>query len=65
TRGAQTDVRARRVRSDGRASRPWRVSESSDARSSGFPRLLRVGDEVLFTWTGANGIRVAAQRLRN
>ncbi|MGH7644447.1 MAG: sialidase family protein [Gemmatimonadales bacterium] len=65
TRGAQTDVRARSVRSDGRASRPWRVSESSDARSSGFPRLLRVGEEILFAWTGPEGIRVAAQSLRD
>ncbi|MGH2610478.1 MAG: hypothetical protein ACRDHF_15465, partial [Tepidiformaceae bacterium] len=64
TRGAQTDVRARRVRSDGRASRPWRVSESSDARSSGFPRLLRVGEEILVAWTSAEGIRVAAQTLK-
>jgi hypothetical protein len=38
------------------------VAESSDARSSGFPRLLRVGNEVLFAWTGPDGIRVDAQR---
>ncbi|HEX9704343.1 MAG TPA: sialidase family protein, partial [Gemmatimonadales bacterium] len=58
--GTQAEVRARRVHASGRAARSWRVSESSDARSSGFPRLLRVGDEVLFAWTGAQGIRVAA-----
>lgn len=59
----QADVRARRVEASGRAARSWRVTETSDARSSGFPRLLRVGDELLFAWTGADGIRVAAQRL--
>ena len=59
----QADVRARRVLPNGRAERSWRVTETSDARSSGFPRMLRLGDEMLFTWTGADGIRVAAQRL--
>ena len=61
----RAEVRARRVGGVGRASRSWRVTESSDARSSGFPRLLRVGDEVLFAWTGAEGIRVAAGRAGN
>ena len=63
TAGARTDVRARRVEANGRAGRPWRVAESAQARSSGFPRLLRLGDEILFAWTGAEGIRVAAQKL--
>jgi len=63
--GAQTEVRARRVRPNGRTARPWRVTESSDARSSGFPRMLRLGDEMLFAWTGAQGIRVAAQELED
>jgi hypothetical protein len=58
----QAEVRARRVPRRGGPERSWRVAESSDARSSGFPRLLRVGDEVLFAWTGPDGIRVAAQR---
>lgn len=61
----RAEVRARRVGGEGRVPRSWRVTESSDARSSGFPRLLRVGDEVLFAWTGAEGIRVAAGRARN
>ncbi len=62
---AQAEVRARRVHSGGHPARSWRVSESSDARSSGFPRMLRVGDEILFAWTSAAGIRVAAQKLEN
>ncbi len=57
------EVRARRVPPGGPPPASWRVTESSDARSSGFPRLLRVGDEVLFAWTTAEGIRVAAQPL--
>jgi hypothetical protein len=55
------EVRARRVRMGGRAGESWRVSETADARSSGFPRLLRLGDEVIYAWTSPEGIRVAAQ----
>ncbi len=62
---AQTDVRARRMLASGRGARSWRVTESSDARSSGFPRMLRMGDEVLFAWTSAQGVRVAAQPLKD
>lgn len=61
----RAEVRARRVPSEGRRPRSWRVTESAEQRSSGFPRQLRVGDEVLFAWTTAEGIRVAAQRLGN
>ena len=59
----QAEVRARRVGAAGRLAESWRVAESSDARASGFPRLIRIGDEMLFAWTGPDGIRVAAQRL--
>lgn len=58
----RADVRARVVGRDGRAHPSWRVAESSDARASGFPRMLRLGDEVVFAWTGAAGIRVAATK---
>jgi hypothetical protein len=57
------EVRARRLYPGGRVERSWLVTESSDARASGFPRVLRVGDDVLFAWTGAQGVRVAVQRL--
>ncbi|MEX2156665.1 MAG: sialidase family protein [Gemmatimonadales bacterium] len=59
----RADVRARRVRSAGRSDRSWRVSESSEARSSGFPRILRLGNEMLVAWTSPEGVRVAAQKL--
>jgi len=58
-------VRARRMQASGRSAGSWRVTGTSDARSSGFPRVLQVGGEVLFAWTGAQGIRVAAQRLED
>lgn len=59
------EVRARRVRMTGRPGASWRVSETSEARSSGFPRVLRLGNEVLYAWTGPQGIRVAAQPLED
>lgn len=59
----RSEVRARRISSRGPAADSWAVTATSDARSSGFPRVLRVGDDVLFAWTGAEGVRVAARRL--
>lgn len=59
------EVRARRVRPGGRSGRSWLVTPTAEARSSGFPRLLRLGDEVLFAWTGEDGIRVAVRSLAN
>jgi hypothetical protein len=59
----EAEVRARRIPPSGDVPRSWRVAASAEARSSGFPRLLRLGNEVLFTWTGADGIRVAAVAL--
>jgi len=61
--GPRAEVRARTVSAGGRRGGSWRVAESSEARSAGFPRALRVGNEVLFAWTAPEGIRVAAQRL--
>ena len=60
---AAAQVRGRRVDANGRAGRSWQLTESSGARSSGFPRTLRLGDEILAAWTSPQGIRVAMQRL--
>lgn len=57
------EVRARRVRMTAKPGASWLVSETSEARSSGFPRTLRLGDEVLYAWTSPQGIRVASQTL--
>jgi hypothetical protein len=59
------EVRARRVRLDGRRARSWLVGASSETRSSGFPRILSVGSEILYAWTSAEGVRVAAQRIED
>ena len=51
TGGDSGRVMARRVESGGKPGPPMTVAESSVARSSGFPRMARVGDEVFFSWT--------------
>ena len=57
------EIRARRVMVDGTTHDSWLVAETSSARGSGFPRMTRVGDELVFVWTlvgGEGGVRVAA-----
>ena len=44
-------VKARRVRADGAVDAVAVVAESDISRSSGFPQLARVGDELHFAWT--------------
>ena len=55
------DVRAR-------ARRPSTVSAVGDARASGYPRLARAGNELLFAWTestpdGEMSVRTAVANL--
>ena len=57
------EIRARRVIPDGGMDNSWLVAPTSAARRSGFPRMTRVGNELLFAWTmvgGEGGVRVAA-----
>lgn len=56
-------VRARIVRADGDLGTAVTVAETSGERSSGFPRMARVGDELVVAYTlpGADGgLRVRA-----
>jgi hypothetical protein len=46
-------VRIRRVQANGRMGEPRTVASSQSARSTGFPRMVRAGDHVVFAWTGA------------
>lgn len=46
-----TEIRVRRVASDGRLGPPLLVADSSAARTSGFPRMERAGRDVVFAWT--------------
>ena len=44
-------IKVRRVRSDGRLGPPAVLAQTDISRSSGFPRMARLGDEVHFAWT--------------
>ena len=60
------EVRVRPVSPDGVSSPFAVVASSSAARTSGFPRMVRSGDEVLFAWTQPGDtarVRLAVARL--
>lgn len=59
-------VLARRVDPDGSLATPLLISETAGERSSGFPRMVRTGDEFLFAWTipgEGGGVRVRSVQL--
>jgi hypothetical protein len=48
-----TELRVRRVFPDGTRGEALTVADSSAARSSGFPRMVRSDDEVVLAWRDA------------
>lgn len=60
-------IKARQVRADGSVEKPITIAETSVARASGFPRMARAGDEIIFAWTEASNpsrVRTAQMRLK-
>jgi hypothetical protein len=47
------EVRVCRVRPDGRRDEAITVAPSGTTRSNGFPQMARVGDSLVFAWTGS------------
>lgn len=45
------EVRVRRVGEAGAAGRSMTIAESDPARASGFPRMVRSGETIVFAWT--------------
>jgi hypothetical protein len=45
------DIRLRRVRADGRRGKSFALTPTSTKRASGFPRMVRNNDEIVFAWT--------------
>lgn len=60
-----SDIKAIRVNADGTMGKPIMVAASSDARSSGFPQMTRVGNKIIFAWTDnkSKTIKLAAIEL--
>jgi hypothetical protein len=65
-RGDPATVRVRHITRDGRLTSSTPVTSTSAARNSGFPRMARTGQRVLFTWTepgDPSAVRVAVTEL--
>jgi hypothetical protein len=62
--GGRAEFRVRRVLRDGTASAPVTIARLVDNRSSGYPRMARQGDELVFAWVDRdNGsVRTASAR---
>lgn len=58
-------IKAVKVKSDGSKGQPIVVAESSDARSSGFPQMTKVSDQLIFAWADnkAKTIKLASLKL--
>lgn len=66
TGGDTAEVRLREVRADGTAGDAITVATTSGRRASGFPRMVRARDELVFAWTVPGSpavVRVARARL--
>jgi hypothetical protein len=60
------EIRLRRVTAAGERGAAWVVSGTSAARASGFPRIVRSGDDLVFAWTEPgepSRVRTATARL--
>ena len=64
--GETPRVLARRVTPDGVLDPVLLISETSGERASGFPRMIRIGSELLFAWTNPDdegGVRVRSVQI--
>jgi hypothetical protein len=63
----RAQFRARRITPDGRASEPVTIAGLAGTRASGYPRMARHGDTLVFAWTesadGASRVRTATASL--
>jgi hypothetical protein len=66
--GQRSQFRMRRIEPGGGFSASARVADISASRASGYPRMARAGDELLFAWTdvagGGSQVKTAVARLR-
>jgi len=65
---AGATLRIAAVAPDGRLGKPLDLAAMSPARSSGFPQMLRAGDDLVFAWTEVGEtrrVRTAKIRIRD
>jgi len=60
---SQGEIAVRRVDRDGTLGKPMAIAKTVTSRPTGFPQMLRVGDDLLFAWThiadGESTVRTA------
>jgi len=64
--GDAGEIRARRVSADGVRGSSMTIAETSSQRASGFPRMARNDEEIIFAWTDAGDpsqVRVASTKI--
>ena len=62
----KAQFRVRRITRDGTKSNPTTIGGMAGTRSSGYPRMARAGDELVFAWIdreGASQVRTAVARV--
>jgi hypothetical protein len=62
---AAAAILARRVAPDGRMDAEWQVAPTAEARASGFPRMVRLGSEIVIAYRlvgDDGGVRVRSAR---
>jgi hypothetical protein len=48
------EIRARRIRTDGRIDPSFLITQTAAARASGYPQVVRISDTVYIAWTEAS-----------
>ena len=64
--GGQAAFKVRRVEASGQRSAAVTVTDLGTNRNSGYPRMARRGNEVVFAWTGTDDslqVKTATARL--
>jgi len=62
--GSNASYQIRRVEAAGAGSTPTTVASMAGNRNSGYPRMTRHGDELVFAWTDAATLRVETAHAR-
>jgi hypothetical protein len=57
------ELRARKIGADGTRGPSLTIAPAGAARSSGFPRMARTRDKVIFSWTGPARVHTAEMML--
>jgi hypothetical protein len=62
--GERAQLRIREVKPSGERTQPVSIAGTGDGYVSGYPRLARVGSELMLAWTESAGGNVTAQQVK-